>query len=167
MNINWINPLLEDYYKWIKSQTFVLKDNQTGWATISTPFIGIFNDTIEIFVKKNNEKIILSDNCETINNLKLVGVEIKKGKRREIADSILLNYGVKFRGDELFLETKEDSFSQKKHNFLSAMLELNNIYMLSKNYKKNEFFEALKSKNADYILWSKRNKPENLAKIRA
>lgn len=258
--MNWINPLLDSYYDWLKSNTFTLEDEQTGWVSISTPFIGIFNNTIEIFAKKKGDKILLSDNGETIRNLELVGANVQRGERKNIINSILLNYGVVLSNAELVLESSYQDFPKKKHNFLSTLIELNDMYMLSNNkvnsiFKedvrkyldeqeivytadflsrgktglefnfdfqiaqksqeivlksfsrmnkltlssfiftwedikpvrekiskkevkaiavindskgiKEEYLEALTSKNTDYILWSEREKFENIAKIRA
>lgn len=131
--MNWINPLIEEYYNWIKAKTLITSDSQTGWVAISTPFIGIFNDTLEIYARKKGDKIVLSDNGEILNNLELVGVKLRKGKRKEIADRILMNYGITLKDTELIVEATERDFPQKKHNFISAMIELNDFYMLSKS----------------------------------
>lgn len=143
--MNWINPLLEEYHKWLKAKTHVLFDNNTGWITISTPFIGIFNDTLEIYAMKNGDKIVLSDNGETLGNLELLGAALRKGERRDIADRILINYGVNLKENELIVETSERDFVQKKHNFLSAMIELNDLYMLSKTKVATIFKEDVRS----------------------
>lgn len=259
--MNWINPLIDEYHRWLKSKTIITPDAQSGWASISTPFIGAFNDALEIYARKNNDKIVLSDNGETLGNLELLGVKFLKGERKEIVDRILINYGIRLWNDELTVETSEREFPQKKHNFISAMIELNDLYMTAKHrvasiFKedvrsfldereiiftpdfiskgstgleftfdfqiahrdqeivlksfnslnklnlpgflftwqdikpvrekstrkevkaiavindvdkeiKDEFIEALVSKNADYILWSKRSDPDNLKKIAA
>lgn len=130
--MNWITPLIDDYHKWLRSKTFVTTDEQTGWSSISTPFMGLFNDIIEIYAQKQQDgRIILSDNGETLNNLELVGAKLRGEKRKDIADKIFLNYGITLKDNELLVETNEQGFSQKKHNFISAMIELNDISMVS------------------------------------
>jgi len=131
--MNWTQTLIDDYYNWLKNKTFIQADEKTGWASIQTPFIGVFNDTIELYAQKKNDKIILSDNGDTYNNLELLGVSLKRsGERKNIADRILLNYGVTNKNDELIVETTDKFFPQRKHNFLSAILELNDLSVLSK-----------------------------------
>ncbi|MDP2173002.1 MAG: DUF1828 domain-containing protein [Candidatus Cloacimonadaceae bacterium] len=68
--------------------------------------MGLFNDSIEIYVKKEKEKLILSDDGETIHNLELSGVSLSRSaKRKDILESILLNYGVTLNKDsELTIE---------------------------------------------------------------
>ena len=68
--MDWINEKISEYYNWLKDNTAVREDKGTGWFAISTPFAGLFNDNIEIFVKKvSGSEIILSDDGETISNL--------------------------------------------------------------------------------------------------
>jgi hypothetical protein len=131
--MTWANTLINDYYSWLKSKTVIIQDQRTEWVAIQTPFIGLFNDVIEMYAQKKGDRITLSDNGETFHNLDLVGASLNRlGERRNIAERILLNYGIQLQDDELTTETTEQTFSQKKHNFLSAIMELNDLYVLSK-----------------------------------
>ena len=64
--------------------------------------------------------------------MELLGVKLRKGERKDIAERILINFGINLRDNELIIETNEKNFPQKKHNFISAMIELNDLYMLSR-----------------------------------
>ena len=132
--MNWVNSMIDDYYSWLREKTIVESSNMSDWYSIDTPFLGAFNDTIELYALKKNGSITLSDNGETLNNLELQGVSIQGShKRREIIDNILLNYGLNQNDRELFVEADESNFPQKKHNFLSAILEINDLGVLSKS----------------------------------
>jgi hypothetical protein len=136
MKDDWINKCIAEYYNWLKDQTHVRKNQQSGWYTITTPFLGLFNDYIEIYAKLNDGRIILSDDGETLSNLELVGVSTRKGKRRELIDMILLNYDVKLNGNsELYVEGTEKEFSQKKYNLTCAILEISDMAVLAKSNK--------------------------------
>jgi hypothetical protein len=144
--MSWVNPLIQDYYNWLKSKTVILPDAATEWVAIQTPFIGLFNDVIEIYAKKNGERIILSDNGETFHNLDLLGTSLNRaGERKNIAERILLNYGIQIYGSELITETTQQNFAQKKHNFLSAIMELNDLYVLSKSNVASIFKEDVRA----------------------
>lgn len=141
----WANELINEYYGWLKSKTVIIPDLSTEWVAIQTPFIGLYNDVIEIYAQKKGDNIILSDNGETLNNLELVGASISRtGERRMIAERILLNYGIQLIGNELTTKTSEINFPQKKHNFLSAILELNDLYVLSKSTVSSIFKEDVR-----------------------
>ncbi len=144
--MTWANTLITDYYAWLKSKTVIIPDQRTDWVAIQTPFIGLFNDVIELYAKKKEDKIILSDNGETFHNLDLVGTSLNRvGERRNIAERILLNYGIQCKDNELITETTEQNFSQKKHNFLSAIIELNDLYVLSKSNVSSIFKEDVRT----------------------
>src|SRR4051812_33824050 len=131
---NWINELIDKYYDFLKGRTAIVTETGTNWAVISTPFLGLFNDTLEIYAKKDNGKILLSDDGITIKNLDLVGSPIaRSSKRRELLEKILLNYGVQFQDNEFIAEATEQNFAQKKHNLVSAISEINDMYMLAKH----------------------------------
>ncbi len=137
-----ISSLLNSYYTWLKESTELYSDKITKWHVISTPFTGLFNDNIEIYVKISGANITLSDDGETINNLREYGVSFSHSKqRRKILDGILTNYGVKMQGDELTCECNVKNFPQKKHLFLEALTTVNDMFMLSKHNVASVFKE--------------------------
>ena len=44
--MNWIDKNIKEYYNWLRERTVVTNDEQTGWSTIMTPFLGLFNDLL-------------------------------------------------------------------------------------------------------------------------
>ncbi|GIV26242.1 MAG: DUF1828 domain-containing protein [Bacteroidia bacterium] len=142
----WINKLVEEYYQFLKDKTIVLTDTGTDWAVISTPFIGLFNDTIEIYLKKEKDKILLSDDGVTLKNLEWIGSDVTRSqKRKEVMDRILISYGIRLNNDELIAEANEQNFAQKKHNLISAISEINDIYMLARHTVASVFREDVKN----------------------
>ena len=125
IKMSWIDERIEAYYQWLKDNTAIKEDVGTGWFTISTPFVGLFNDNIEIFIKKENDKIILSDDSQTIENLVLLGVDINRSpKRIQFVKYVLRNYGIQFVNKELTVISSEKDFPQKKHALISALSEI-------------------------------------------
>ncbi len=144
--MNWVNTYVNEYYQWLREKTFIQKDTNTDWFLINTPFVGAFNDTIEIYAQKNGNSLRLSDNGETMSNLELQGLHIQGSKRRRvILDTILLNYGVRVENEELIIQSNIESFSQSKHNFLSAIIEINDLYVLSKHNVASIFKEDVRN----------------------
>lgn len=144
--MNWVNTYVDNYYNWLREKTFIQKDTNTDWFLINTPFVGAFNDTIEIYAQKNGNHLKLSDNGETMSNLELQGLHIQGSKRRRaILDTILINYGLKTENDELTIEANVDNFSQSKHNFLSAIIEINDLYVLSNHNIASIFKEDVRN----------------------
>ena len=125
--MNWLNEGVNEYYEWLKKRTFVQKDGTTGWSVVSTPFVGLFNDTIDLFVKlQQNGNVVLSDDGNTLSNLELLGVNFKSSTgRRDILDRVKLNYGVSVAKDgEMSKTVVRKDFAQGKHDMIRAILEL-------------------------------------------
>lgn len=144
--MNWINTLMDNYYAFLKEKTLVTGSSSTDWVEISTPFLGLFNDTVDIYVKKEGNKIIISDDGNTLRDLELSGLEISRSpKRKEILERILINYGVRINNEELITEATERDFPQKKLNLISAISETADMYYLAKHTVASVFREDVKS----------------------
>jgi len=139
-----INECVNNYFQFLKDRTLVI-EQKSGWTQIRTPFINVFNDTIDIYARKDKEKIFLSDDGETLRNLELAGVDISRSpKRNDFLNKILLNYGVSLNDNELIVESAEKEFPQKKFNLLSAITEANDLYALAKHTITSLFLEDVK-----------------------
>lgn len=141
-----INKLIDEYYQWLKSRTDLFTNPDTGWTQISTPFSGLFNDPVEIYAKSINDKILLSDDGLTFRNLDLLGAPATRShKRKEILNKILLNYGVRIENNELVVEATEKDFPQKKHNLISTIGEISDMFMLAKHTVASVFKEDVQN----------------------
>ncbi len=131
--MEWIDNKINEYYQWLKDNTAIRKDNGTGWFAIDTPFTGLFNDNIEIFVKKiSDTEILLSDDGETLGNLLLSGVDISRSpKRKAYLQKIINNYGVRREKDEILITSNGADFARKKHALISAIMSISDMDMLS------------------------------------
>ena len=133
---------IKKYFRWIEEKTSIYKDEDTDWHIINTPFLGAFNDGIDIYAKIEKDRILLSDNGETLSNLELQGVNLLSSKfrfRRGILDTVLNNYGIVIKENELIIETNSSKFAQAKHNLLSSIIEIGSFYTLSKSNVSNAF----------------------------
>src|SRR5690625_6287059 len=83
--------LIDDYYRWLRSQTHLIEEEETGWTAISTPYTGIFNDGIEIYCRKEKGNWILTDGGDSLKLLEEVGVSISRSKKRKDRKSTRLN----------------------------------------------------------------------------
>lgn len=139
---NWVNELIDKYYDFLKGRTAVITETGSNWAVISTPFIGLFNDTLEVYAKRDNGKILMSDDGVTIKNLDLIGSPISRSpKRKDLLERILLTYGIQLQDGEFVVEATENNFAQKKHNLISAISEINDMYMMAKHTVASVFKE--------------------------
>ena len=112
------------HHDFIKDNT-VIKDLPSGWTLIAPPVFGIFNDGLEIYIKKENNNIRFSDDSITLQNLSLLGISIKRIATQ--IDYVLLKYGLQKVKDEICLEVSENDFAKGFYYFLSGLIELNGL----------------------------------------
>ena len=143
--MNWIEDSINQYYDWLKTKTYTKEDEQSGWFAVTTPFLGLFNDPIEIYMKMEDDTILMSDDGITIKNLELAGASITRSpKRKEWLDFILLNYGVTIDNGELLVKAKQADFSQKKHNLICAISEITDMEITAKHIVSSLFRDDVK-----------------------
>lgn len=144
--MNWINDLMDNYYSFLKEKTLITVNTASEWVEISTPFTGLFNDSLDIYARKDGNRIVLSDDGNTLRDLELSGLEISRSpKRKDILDRILINYGVKIFDEELRVDATEKDFPQKKLNLIAAISEVSDMYYLARHTVASVFREDVKS----------------------
>ena len=133
------NDLVNDYIGWLRHRVTV--EDINGVCEITTPFLDRHNDRLQIYVKRSDNELILTDDGYTIADLRLSGCEFTTEKRRQILHSILNGFGVQLDADELFVSAKPDNFPKKKHNLIQAMLSVNDLFVLARPIVANIFKE--------------------------
>src|SRR5690625_3493811 len=119
--------LIDDYYRWLRSQTHLIEEEETGWTAISTPYTGIFKEGIEIYCRKEKGNWILTDGGDSLKLLEEVGVSISRSKKRKrILQGIINNYGINLDTEELTVEATSNNFIQKKHTYYKPCLKFMN-----------------------------------------
>lgn len=133
--------LIKSYIEWLnKKITF----RQIGeWFEITTPYLNHHNDYIQLFAKKDERKILLSDDGITIDELEMAGVTIDRSEKRKSELSIILNnFGIKRESNnELILSCNETNFPESKHRFIQALLSVYDMYLLSEAKVESFFFD--------------------------
>jgi len=180
--------IIDDYIKWIKDNTIITSVGEDDICEISTPFLDRHNDHLQIYVKKQEDKYILTDDGYTIADLSMSGMDINTPKREQIFRTVLNGYGVMSgRNNELYIEANLNNIGQKKHYLLQAILAVNDMYILSQEtvlslfkedveryFKSNDIFFSRDIKitgktgfdhNIDFLISASKTKPERLIKI--
>jgi len=123
------DELITKYVSWLRERIKITEIN--NYCEITTPFLDRHNDLLQIYLKKEGTDLFLTDDGYTIRDLNLSGFELNTEKRKKLFDSILNGFGVKLKNDELTIESNPDNFPQKKHNFIQAILAINDLFILS------------------------------------
>lgn len=139
MSFNECQDLVEQYSEWLKQKFTVTEID--GICEIITPFVDRHNDFLQIYVKKDGNKLIITDDGYIISDLKLSGFDITTEKRKRVMDSILNGFSACLQGDEIIIESNADNFPQKKHNIIQAMLAVNDMFVMASSMVANVFKE--------------------------
>lgn len=182
-----INPtqLKEKYISWLEDEISV--KNIGEFFEITSPFLDRYNDYLQIYAKlESNNEIFLTDDAYTINNLKMSGIDINSPKRKQILDNFLSKYRIKIDNDALVIKAGIEDFPQKILFLMQAMLNVDDMFMLSQNKVASIFLDDIKkffdnneifySENVnfigksgffysyDYLIQRTKDKPERLCK---
>jgi hypothetical protein len=180
-------PIISSYLQWIKDNTVVKTLEEGKACSISTPFLDRHNDHLDIYLFKDNNQIKLTDNGDTLNDLRMSGFEINTDKRKKILQTTLNGFGVQMgREDELFVDANLKNIGQKKHYLLQAILAVNDMFNLSQSVVSSLFKEDVEAffkgnnihfikdakltgksgydHNVDFLIPSSKTQPERLIK---
>ena len=139
-----VNELIDSYVRWIKENTHVSQIGEGTYHEIVTPFFNSSNDSMQIYIKKDGDKFLLSDGGETMANLFLTVGELSKKRIDQVA-GICMSFGCSFSNDTLSISSSKKDFPSKKHQLLQAMIRVDDMYMLSSHRIASYFFEDVKS----------------------
>lgn len=130
MTLNECQDLINKYTEWLKQN--IGANDKNGICEITTPFLDRHNDCLQIYVKKVDNNLIISDDGYILRDLKLSGFDVTTEKRKQLLISILNGFGTNLRGDEITVVAKAENFPQKKHNLIQSMLAINDLFVTAK-----------------------------------
>ncbi|PNZ80684.1 DUF1828 domain-containing protein, partial [Staphylococcus microti] len=135
-----IEQKMNDYFKWLK-QSYKYKKIDSS-TEITTPFKNHLNDYIRIYADLlPSGDIILSDDGLTINELEMSGIDVNTKTRIKLIQSVLNQFNLSLKDDEIIADVKNESFAQSKHNLIQGILKIYDLTMTSKNNVSNLFYE--------------------------
>jgi hypothetical protein len=142
--IKEIQRLLNDYSAWLKDKTKLrMVDN---WVEITTPYLDRHNDYIQIYARKDNSGILLTDDGYTISDLEQTGCKLNSPKRQDLLKLTLNGFGIHLQDNELKVHASPDNFALRKHNLVQAILAVNDMFYLAEPMVANLFYE-------DVVAW--------------
>jgi hypothetical protein len=123
--------LVDAYVDWLRERITVLDVN--GACEITTPFLDRHNDRLQIYVQHSPNGLRLTDDGYIVGDLEASGCALDTPLRKQMLHATLNGFGVGLADDgELFVNASEESFPQKKHALVQAMLAVNDMFMTAK-----------------------------------
>ena len=132
-----VHNSLNLYWDWLKDKTALRElDNH---VEITTPFLDRHNDYLQIYVKRENDEYVLTDEGFILDDLELSGCNMDNPKRQEVLNTMLNGFGVQKNERALEISTSLENFGISKHNLIQAMLAVDDLFYLA-SLKVSSFF---------------------------
>lgn len=138
-----VKELLDNYWSWLRDKTAL---RQIGnWVEVTTPYLDRHNDYLQIFVKKDGDKIQLTDDAYIIQDLQHSGCDLNSKKRQQLLETVLNGFGIQLQGEALTTTATSANFAQKKHGLVQAMLSVSDLFYVASANVKSLFLEDVAS----------------------
>jgi hypothetical protein len=141
--IDEIHTLMDEYSRWLRDKT-ALRDLKE-WVEITTPHLDRHNDHLQMYVKKEGEGFLLSDDGYIINDLEMSGCDLRSPKRQEVLKVILNGHGVQLADDALQVRATRENFPLRKHSLTQAMLAVNDMFCLAQSTVASLFLQDVRT----------------------
>lgn len=136
---NGIKSLIDQYTRWLRDGISVA---QVGDAyELTTPFLDRHNDHIQIYVRQDADRTLLSDDGYVISDLRQSGCALDSEHRKRLLASVLNGFGVHRDGDELLAISHNGDFPQRKHALIQAMIAVGDLFATAQSHVKSLFLE--------------------------
>jgi len=116
-----IQKLIDTYAHWLKEGIVFKKMGE--FYEITTPFYNNANDCIQIYIRLEGETVLFTDDGYTLNPLYMTEFQLAPAQKKAL-DSILRQYGVTLNGNALETRSSIETFAQRKHLFLQAIMRV-------------------------------------------
>ena len=128
-DIDDIKQLLDSYLGWLRDNT-VLRQME-DWVEITTPYVDRHNDRLQIYAKRQQEGYVLTDDGYILDDLQQSGFKLEGDHRLNLLRVTLNGFGIHRVRNELQVQVSKENFARRKHNFLQAMLAVNDLFAVA------------------------------------
>jgi len=134
-----IAQLIDEYVRWLRDSISVATIGDA--FEITTPFLDRHNDHIQIYVKQEGDRLVLTDDGYVLGDLKQSGCALDTEHRKALLRSILNGFGVSLRDEELETVAHNGDFAHRKHALIQAMLAVGDLFATAQSHVKSLFLE--------------------------
>ena len=141
--IDEVSALINEYVQWLKEGTSLKEIDE--WVEVTTPYLDRHNDHLQFYVRREDGGYLLTDDGHIIQDLRQSGCDIDTPKRRGLLKLTLNGFGIELKDQELVTRARADTFGQRKHNLVQAMLAVNDLFYLAEPYVASIFMEDVQA----------------------
>lgn len=121
-----ISNLVDNYVQWLKQE--ITFEKAGDFYDLTTPFLNLNNDYLQIYIKLNNSDIYMTDDKGTVQTLLSNGLNISDNGK-VLLNNISTQYDVDIAEDyEITACCSPEDFPLKKHMFIQCILRVNAVF---------------------------------------
>ena len=140
--IEEVQQLLDQYWAWLKDKT-KLREVGGEWVEITTPHLDRHNDYLQIYARRQNGTLVLTDDGYILGDLIRSGCKLESPRRQTLLNMTLAGFGVLLVDGRLEVHASPENFALRKHNLLQAMLAVNDLFFLAIPMVASLFYEDI------------------------
>ena len=108
INSESANEIVDQYVKWLRGN--ITSKQMEGVLELSTPFLDNSSDHMQIYISRSNERLRVSDDGDTIRNLRASGIELNGRIRERVVKTVL------FPSSSMLMTFTVSGFCSKLHS---------------------------------------------------
>jgi len=108
---------------------------------VFNPFMFDDGDHLVVLLKGKEDKWLFSDEGHTFMHVSYDDIDLDRGTRKKIIDTVLSNYGIKNLEGELITEIPDNQFGDALYSYLQGLIKITDISYLSRERVKSTFME--------------------------
>lgn len=112
---------------------------------VFTPFMFDDGDHLSILLKQENGRWYLSDEGHTFMHVSYDEIDIEKGTRAKIIDTVLASYRIKNTEGELRAYIEGDNYGDALYSFVQGLIKITDISYLTRERVRSTFLEDFRS----------------------
>ena len=126
---------------------------------VFTPFLFEDGDHLVIVLKKEGERLVLSDEAHTYMHLTydIDEKDLQGGTHQKIISNVLSTFQIEDRHGELLLDVPDDRYGDALYSFVQALLKISDVSYLSRVRVQSMFMEDFRSLISETVPADRRN----------
>ena len=142
MNKEDCQKLIRDYVSCLRKG--FQADGVEHVCEVTTPFLDRHNDFLQVYARREQNKIRLTDDGYILSDLQASGLNLNTPKRKAVLATILNGFGAKVHDQQLVIEASPNDVGQRLHSLIQAMLAVNDMFVLAQPRVAGIFWEDVR-----------------------
>ncbi|MFH1562553.1 MAG: DUF1828 domain-containing protein [Nitrospirota bacterium] len=136
--------IVDDFRKKVCEEIHLSQEGISRYI-VFTPFMFDDGDHLPILLKQENGQWYLTDEGHTFMHVSYDEIDIEKGTRARIIDTVLSSYRIKNTEGELRTYIESDNYGDALYSFIQGLIKITDISYLTRERVRSTFLEDFRN----------------------